>query len=316
MTTMDSVHQIQASRVKKQKTLKSSIHCSGIGLHSGKKVHVQLLPAPADTGILFRRSDLTGEQAVIPATWDHVVDTRLCTILGNAQGVQIATVEHLMAALAGMGIDNAVIMVDAPELPVMDGSSQPFVFLIECAGILEQEAPRRIIQILKPIHVAHGNASAHLLPDTQQKFSCSIHFENQQVGQQNYELSLVPGAFKAEVSRARTFGFKKDVEAMYAAGLALGGSLDNAVVFDEDSVLNPDGLRYQNECVRHKLLDAVGDIYLAGAAIQGCYKGDCAGHHINNLLLHALFSDTSAWCYVGDEANQTPHHNMAFAAIA
>lgn len=312
MTTMNSVQTHHSSRVKHQRTLKSSIHCSGIGLHSGKKVHLQLLPAPADTGIIFRRSDLSGPEATIPAKWDNVIDTRLCTVIGNEHNVHIATVEHLMAALSGMGIDNIVITVDAAELPVMDGSSQPFIFLIECAGILEQEAPRRMIEILKPIHVGLGDASAALLPGNQQKFTCDIDFNNKIVGQQSYEMTLVPGAFKSEISRARTFGFKKDVEAMYAAGLALGGSLENAVVFDEDTVMNPDGLRYHNECVRHKLLDAVGDLYLAGAPILGCYKGYRAGHHLNNLLLRELFADSTAWCFVGENTNA----DVDLAAIA
>jgi UDP-3-O-[3-hydroxymyristoyl] N-acetylglucosamine deacetylase len=286
----------------RQKTLKSSIHCSGIGLHSGEKISMSLHPADIDTGIVFRRADLRGQQAEIAAHFGNVSDTRLCTSLSNDAGTTIATVEHLMAALAGCEIDNAVIEVAGPEVPIMDGSSEPFVFLIECAGVEEQAASRLTIQILKP-KVAHiGEAVTKLEPADVFSIELSIEYDNPVIGQQTKTVAMCADTFKSEICRARTFGFLEDVEAMRKAGLAHGGSLDNAVVVSGDKVLNDGGLRYDDEFVRHKILDSLGDLYLAGGPIIGRFSGHRAGHQINNKLLRALFADTSAWTYVtGDD---------------
>jgi len=284
-------------RIETQKTLKSSICCTGVGLHSGAKISMVLKPAEVGTGIVFRRTDISGKGAVIPARWDHVVDTRLCTMLGNEDGVTIGTVEHLMAALAGTGISNAEIEVNGPEIPVMDGSSEPFVFLIECAGVRDQKAPLRGIRILKPVMVDNGRASAGLYPGRGFSVGFKIDFDNALVGRQTLSLGLANGTFKKELCRARTFGFLKDVEQLWAAGLALGGSLENSVVVSGDKIMNADGLRYTDEFVRHKALDAIGDLYQAGMPIIGRYEGRCAGHALTNRLLRELLADESAWCY-------------------
>jgi len=283
-----------------QRTLKTSINCSGVGLHSGARITMTLHPAEENFGIHFKRTDIAS--AVIPALWDHVVDTRMCTTIGNRDGVSIGTVEHLMAALAGCGIDNALIELNGPEVPIMDGSSQPFVFLVECAGVVEQNAPRRIIRILKPVSVNAGEAT--LSPGTHLSLDFEIDFDSAAVSQQTLSIGIVNGSFAKELARARTFGFLHDVEALREAGLAKGGSLDNAIVVSGDKILNEGGLRYDDEFVRHKALDALGDLYLAGASIVGRFQGVCSGHATNNALLYALFADADAWCYdvfQGDE---------------
>jgi UDP-3-O-[3-hydroxymyristoyl] N-acetylglucosamine deacetylase len=282
----------------RQKTLKSSIGCTGIGLHSGRKVSMTLCPAEANAGIVFRRTDLPGDDGIVAAHWKNVVDTRMATTLGNEAGAQIGTVEHLMAALAGCGVDNAVIEIDGPEVPVMDGSSQPFVFLIECAGLTEQAAPRRAIRIDKPVTVGDGRKSITGSPDGVFSVSFEIDFEDSVVARQHLNICLVNGAFKSDVARARTFGFAHEVDALRAAGLARGGSLDNAVVISGDKVLNGDGLRYEDEFVRHKILDCVGDLYLAGAPIIGQIVASRSGHALNNKFLFALLEDETAWSYV------------------
>lgn len=281
-----------------QSTLKAPIHCTGIGLHTGRKICMTLRPAAVDSGIVFVRSDLPADRNLIPASWDRVVDTRLCTILGNEHGSTVSTVEHLMAALAGCGIDNALVEVDGPEVPIMDGSSAPFVFLVECAGIVQQSAPRRAIRIVKPVGVEDGNARAWLTPGT--GFACSfkIDFASAAIDRQKHSLSLSNGVFKREIAGARTFGFLKEVEHLRAHGYALGGSLENAVVIDEDRIVNAEGLRFDDEFVRHKILDSVGDLYLAGAPIMGHFHGYRSGHGLNNRLLRALFADRQAWRYV------------------
>jgi UDP-3-O-[3-hydroxymyristoyl] N-acetylglucosamine deacetylase len=256
-----------------------------------------LRPAEADSGIRFRRVDLAGGGALIPARWDRVVETRLCTTLGNADGASLATVEHLMAAFAGCGIDNAEVEVNGPEVPVMDGSSEPFVFLIECAGIRDLGVPRRAIRILEPISVEAEGRSATLLPGEGFEIDCEIDFDSLAVSRQAISVGLVNGTFKKELARARTFGFLHEVEQLWAVGLARGGSLKNAVVVSGDKILNREGLRYEDEFVRHKALDALGDLYLAGSPIIGRFRGLCSGHHLNNLLLHALFAERKAWRY-------------------
>lgn len=292
-----------------QRTLKTPISCSGIGLHSGQKVTMTLLPAEPNTGVMFRRTDLSGGGVKIPATWRQVVDTRMCTTLGTeAPGkhglVKVGTVEHLLAAVAGCHVDNLVIELNGSEVPVMDGSSAPFVFLIDCAGTVEQAAPRRAIQVLKHVAVGNHETMASFTPSSGFSISFEIDFEATAVARQEYFVSLQNGAFKNEIARARTFGFVEDVERLRAAGLALGGSLDNAVVVDGDRVMNPDGLRYENEFVRHKVLDAVGDISLAGAPVIGHFHGFRSGHGMHNKLLRALFADQDAWRLVPFEGRE------------
>lgn len=283
--------------VVQQRTVKNSIHCRGVGLHSGVKTSLTLLPAPPDTGIVFRRTDLAGAGAEITAHWKNAVDSALCTTLSNREGIVVATVEHLMAAFAGAELDNVVVEIDGPEVPIMDGSAAPFVFLIECAGVREQDAPRRAIKVLKPVTVGEGAKSAALLPDHGFSMSFEIDFESRAVSRQDINLVFDSETFKAEISRARTFGFLHDLDRMRAAGLARGGSLDNAVVVSGDIILNEGGLRYADEFVRHKLLDALGDCYLAGYPLIGHFHGQRSGHSLNRKVLEALFADPDAWCF-------------------
>lgn len=280
-----------------QRTLKNVVKCDGVGLHSGESVNLTLKPAPAGSGVVFIRTDVEDDKSVIPARWDHVVDTRLCTVIANAHGVRVGTVEHLMAALAGCGLDNVIVEVSGPEVPVMDGSSGPFVFLIECAGVVDQDLPRRVIRILKSISVEDGDARATLEPDASFSLDVSVHFEGTAVSRQALKVGMKNGSFCKELARARTFGFLNEVEAMQAAGLGKGGSLDNAIVVDGLNIMNEDGLRFDDEFVRHKMLDAVGDLFLAGGAILGKFAGTRSGHALNNALLRALFADDDAWSY-------------------
>ena len=277
-----------------QTTLARSIDCAGVGLHTGRTVALKLCPAPAGSGVVFKRIDLEGAPEVL-ACWSNVVDTRMCTTLGNGEGVIVSTVEHLMAALSGAHVDNLVVELDGPEVPVMDGSAQPFIFLIECAGIKELNAPREVIEILKPVRVELDGKVAELLPGNGFSVGFEIDFADDGVARQKISIPLVNGSFKKEIARARTFGFVHEVEALRAAGLGLGGSLENAVIVDGDKILNEGGLRFADEFVRHKVLDAVGDLYLCGAPIRGHYRGFKAGHYLTNEVLKALFADTSAW---------------------
>ncbi|UEM19509.1 UDP-3-O-acyl-N-acetylglucosamine deacetylase [Skermanella mucosa] len=299
--------QSQSNETKFQQTLKSPINCTGIGLHSGSKVSMRLMPSDANTGIVFVRTDQPADRATVRADWDRVTDTKLCTVISNDAGVSIGTIEHLMAALRGCGIDNAVIELNGPEVPIMDGSSAPFVFLIECAGIRQQDKPRRLIKILKQVTVGDQTRFASLTPSPVTGFSFEIDFASAAVARQETYVKLGSGTFKGELARARTFGFLHEVDQMRKLGLARGGSLDNAIVINGDKVLNEGGLRYSDEFVRHKILDSIGDLYLAGAPIVGHFHGCRSGHALNNQLLRALFADQSAWCYVdADEAGATP----------
>lgn len=286
-------------KAARQRTLKNAIQCSGTGLHTGAHVAMTLHPAKADTGIIFRRTDIAGGGVEIPARWDHVVDSRLCTSVGVAEGsgngVTVATIEHLMAALAGLEIDNVIIEINGPEVPAMDGSAAPFMFLGECAGIVELPAPRRAIRILKPVTAAMNGSFSRLEPATRPSFAFEIRYDAPAIGRQAHTVEMSASAFRSEVARARTFGLLEDVADMRAHGFAKGGSLENAVVVSGDRVLNGDGLRYENEFVRHKLLDAIGDMYLAGGPIIGRFVGSCSGHALNNALLRALFADAEAW---------------------
>ncbi|MQX37719.1 UDP-3-O-acyl-N-acetylglucosamine deacetylase [Roseospira navarrensis] len=278
------------------RTLAGPVTVSGIGLHSGAPVTMTVLPAGADSGLWFRRSDVQDRDPMIPARWNHVVDTRLCTVLGNAAGVTVSTVEHLMAALAGLGIDNAEIVVDGPEVPVMDGSSAAFVTLIEAAGTIAQAAPRHAIRITDTITVREGDCEVSLRPAPRGlTIDAEIDFDSPVIGRQRRVVQVSPRAFREELADSRTFGFRHEVDAMRAMGLARGGSLDNAVVIDGETVMNADGLRHADEFVRHKALDALGDLALAGHPIVGVYQGFRPSHRMNNLLLRALFEQADAW---------------------
>jgi UDP-3-O-[3-hydroxymyristoyl] N-acetylglucosamine deacetylase len=281
-----------------QRTLKASIGCVGVGLHTGRRVSLNLRPADPDHGIVFRRTDLGRD---IPAQFDRVVDTQLATVLGDERwaSARVGTVEHLMAALSALGIDNVLIELDGPEVPVLDGSAAPFVFLLDCAGVTEQSVPRTHIEIRRSVRVSEGDAFAELRPAVRGKagleMALSIDFAAAAIGRQALSLHLTPESFRAELARARTFTLAEEVAQLRAAGLAQGGSLDNAVVVDQARVLNPGGLRMSDEFARHKLLDAVGDLALAGAPLSGRFVGHRSGHGLNNRLLRALFADTSAW---------------------
>ncbi len=279
-----------------QNTLKKSVKINGIGLHSGVDVHMNIHPANPDHGIVFKRVDITdGKDNLIPARWDHVVDTRLCTVIGNADGVTLATIEHLMAAFRGCGIDNALVEIDAPEVAVMDGSSKAFVDAFEETGLQVQGQPRRAIRILKEVVIEEDGKMTKLSPSAIPVYSGTIVYDNATIGTQSYEMKLVNGNFKHDMADCRTFGLLSDVEMMRSNGLALGGSMDNAVVIDDNGVMNPEGIRCQDEFIRHKLLDAIGDITLAGGLVIGRYESLKGGHALNNKVLRKLFEDDSAW---------------------
>jgi UDP-3-O-[3-hydroxymyristoyl] N-acetylglucosamine deacetylase len=281
----------------RQRTLKNVIRATGIGLHTGEKVSMTLRPAAVDTGIVFRRIDLPRvvEIKVDPYA---VGDTRLASCL-EKDGATVGTVEHLMSALAGLGLDNVYIDLSAPEVPIMDGSAGPFVFLLQSAGIEEQNSAKRFIRILKTVEVRQGDKWVRLEPYYGFKVDLSIEFNHPvfERAQQTVSFDFASTSYIKEVSRARTFGFVQDVEAMRAQGLALGGSLDNAIVMDEYRILNSDGLRYDDEFVKHKALDAIGDLYLLGHPIIGAFSGFKSGHALNNQLLRALLQDSEAWSY-------------------
>jgi len=278
-----------------QRTLKNVIRATGVGLHSGEKVYLTLRPAAVDTGIVFRRVDL--EPAVeIRADANLVTETMLCTGLSQGGG-KVLTIEHLMSAFAGLGIDNAYVDLSAPEVPIMDGSAGPFVFLLQSAGISEQGAPKRLIRIKRPVEVREGDKVARFEPYDGFRIGFTVEFDHPAIPstQSRAEVEFSSAAYIKEVSRARTFGFMRDLEFMRERNLGLGGSMDNAIVLDEFRVLNDDGLRYADEFVRHKILDAIGDLYLAGHAILGAFEGFKSGHALNNKLVRALLADADAW---------------------
>ena len=279
----------------KQRTLKTKIRATGVGLHSGEKVVLGLRPAPVNTGIVFTRTDLDPAPHV-RAQAVSVIDTRLstCIAVGDAR---ISTIEHLMSAFAGLGIDNVYVDVDGPEIPILDGSAGPFVYLIQSAGIEEQRAAKRFIRIARPVEVREGDKWARFEPYYGFRISFAIEYRHPvfATGQQSVCVDFAHTSYVEEVSRARTYGFMQDVEAMRSQGLALGGSLDNAIVMDEHRVLNNDGLRYENEFVKHKVLDAIGDLYLLGHPIIGAYSGHKSGHALNNALLRQLLAESAAY---------------------
>ncbi|PBJ83759.1 UDP-3-O-[3-hydroxymyristoyl] N-acetylglucosamine deacetylase [Lysobacteraceae bacterium NML93-0399] len=279
----------------RQRTIKNVIRATGVGLHSGEKVFLTLRPATPDTGIVFRRVDLD-PVVEIPADGNLVTETTLCTGL-SCGPANVQTVEHLMSALAGLGVDNLYIELSAAEVPIMDGSSGPFVFLLQSAGVVEQDAPKRFIRVLRTVEVREGDKIARFEPYDGFKLDFTIAFDHPAipVAQSRAEVEFSTEAYIREVSRARTFGFMRDLEYMRERNLGLGGSMDNAIVLDEFRVLNDDGLRYANEFVRHKILDAVGDLYLAGHPILGRFVGYKSGHALNNKLVRALLAEADAW---------------------
>jgi UDP-3-O-[3-hydroxymyristoyl] N-acetylglucosamine deacetylase len=283
------------SPMVKQRTLKNAVNVTGVGLHSGEKVMLGLRPAPANTGIVFRRVD-TNPVEEIRARAELVHDTRLSTCM-EQNGVRVATVEHLMSALAGLGIDNAYIDLDSAEVPIMDGSAGTFIFLLQTAGIVEQSAPKKFIRVKKTVEAKQGDKWVRFDPHHGYKLTFTINFAHPVFAntKQHVVVDLGEESYVRDISRARTFGFMQDVENMHAQGLALGGSLDNAIVMDDYRVLNPDGLRFEDEFVKHKVLDAIGDLYLLGYPLIGAFSGYKSGHALNNALLRALLADSQAW---------------------
>ena len=300
-----------------QTTLKRAVTLVGMGLHSGRPARLVLRPA-SEGGIRFRRVDVTDRDNLVPARFDGVTDTTLCTLLSNAAGVSVGTVEHLMAALAGTGVTHAEIEIDGPEVPIMDGSARRFVSAILRTGLAPVAGPLRAIRILKPVRYAQGGVVAELTPAETLSIDFEIDFADAAIGHQQRRLSMVNGAFVHELADCRTFCRRQDVEAMQANGLALGGSLDNAVVVENERVLNRGGFRRSDECVRHKMLDALGDLALAGAPILGAYRGVRAGHGATNKLLRALFAQPEAFEYVtldAEAAAQLPGAGVGAADL-
>jgi UDP-3-O-[3-hydroxymyristoyl] N-acetylglucosamine deacetylase len=288
----------------KQRTLKEPVRTTGVGLHTGAKVEITLRPAPPDSGIVFRRMDLD-PPAELKADPYLVTDTRLCSMLESGPA-KVSTVEHLMSALAGLGIDNALVDLTGPEIPILDGSSAPFVYLLQSVGIVEQDAPKRYVRILRPIEVRDGDKLARLTPHNGFKIDFTIDFKHPVFEKSGKTVSIdfAETAYAKEVARARTFGFMHEVEALRNSGLALGGSLDNAIVMDEYRVLNVEGLRYEDEFVKHKVLDAIGDLYLLGYPIIGAFEAYKSGHALNNALLRELLQHQEAWEFVSFERSE------------
>ncbi len=279
-----------------QTTLRTRVSLSGIGVHSGKPVTIHFSPADADAGIVFSRIDAADTSHEIRALVSEIGGTDLCTILGDPAGLHVATVEHLMATVFGLGIDNMSIEIDGPEVPVLDGSAQPFVEAFEQAGIRTLDTKRRYIRVLKPVRIESGASWAEFLPHSGTRFEVEIDFESAAIGRQLYAANMGAETFKRDIARARTFGFMKDVERLWAAGYALGSSLENSVVIgDDDQVINMEGLRFADEFVRHKTLDAMGDLALAGARFIGCFRSYRGGHRLNAAALRRLLSDRSAF---------------------
>ena len=293
----------------RQRTLKSAIRATGVGLHTGKKVYLTLSPAPVDSGIVFRRTDIT-PAAVIAVNALGVRNTQLATRLYNDDDIHVSTIEHLMAALAGLGIDNCLVDVSAAEIPIMDGSAAPFVFLVQSAGIEEQAAAKKFIRIKKPVEVRVGDKWARFEPFNGFKVDFTIDFDHPVFQQDSQRLCVdfSTTSFVKEISRARTFGFMRDIEELRKHDLALGGSMENAIVIDDYRVLNAEGLRYKNEFVRHKILDGIGDIYLMGHSVIGAFSGYKSGHELNNLLVREMLKQTHSWetvVFEGEEDTRT-----------
>lgn len=278
-----------------QRTLKKSVDASGIGLHSGRTVQLRLDPAPVDTGVVFRRTDVDAE---FKATPDCVMDTMLCTKMGNDDGVTVSTVEHLMSALYGLGVDNVIVSIDAEEIPIFDGSAAPFVYLLEDAGIVTQDAPKKVIKVMRKVEVVDGDKRASFSPADHFSVNLSLDYNHPVVPAQQQKFLINGDFYRSGIARARTFCFQGDVEKMQSVGLALGGGLDNAIVVGDFSILNQTGLRYTDEFMRHKVLDCIGDLYMIGHPIIGAFDATMTGHGLNNKLLRALMADPLNWRYM------------------
>lgn len=278
-----------------QHTVKTTFTMQGVGVHSGAVANLVVKPAPAGAGITFVRTDITDKDNVISARWDFVTDTRLCTVLANKEGASVSTVEHLLSAFAALGLDNAIVEIDGPEIPIMDGSARDFVAAIDAAGLEKQAQKRLALRIKRTVSYQEGDKEAIFSPAEGTWFGFEIAFDNALIGRQKFTHELTEDLYRADIASCRTFGFLHEVEALKKMGLARGGSLDNAIVVDGDKVLNPGGLRFKNEFVRHKILDAVGDIFLGGYRIIGHFHGVKAGHMMNNKLLHTLFAQPDAF---------------------
>ncbi len=291
------VRDMTGGRRGMQTTLGECATISGIGVHSGREARLTMQPAPAGSGIAFRRANGNGRAHAIPADVHHVSATDLCTAVG-VRGVSVATVEHLMATFSALGVDNATIDVDGPEVPVMDGSAAAFIEAVDRAGIVPLAAPRRYLKVLKPVRVENGRSFAEFKPHRTMRIEVEIDFANALIGRQRFAADIDAAVFRREIARARTFGFLADVEQLWARGLALGASFENAVVIGDDRVINAEGLRFDDEFVRHKALDAVGDLALVGAPIIGCYRSFRGGHRLNVQAVQALLADEAAWTLV------------------
>jgi UDP-3-O-[3-hydroxymyristoyl] N-acetylglucosamine deacetylase len=305
----------------RQTTLAGEVSLTGTGVHSGAPVSIDLCPADGDTGLRFLISNSDADGSEIAADQQWVTGVTLCTMLGDGNGASVATVEHVLGALRGLGVDNALIEIDSAEVPIMDGSAAPFVEAIDEVGLTELDAPRRYLKVLKPICVEDGGAVGELTPYNGFHLDIEIDFETKLIGTQKIAMDINPGAFRRELSRARTFGFMKDVERLWAAGLALGASLENTVAIGDDRIINREGLRYADEFVRHKALDAVGDLALAGAPILGAFRSRRGGHRLNALVLKTLFADPDAWTMVeAPRYREVRHaelsHRLAVASFA
>ncbi len=301
-----------------QTTLKNKFNLIGTGLHTGRPVRMSVSPAAADTGVVFVRSDISDRSNRISASFRAVTDTKLCTRISNADGVSVSTVEHLMAALAGCGVHNAIVELDAPEIPIMDGSSRKFVKAILSAGVETLGETVKVLRVLKPVSVSIADAFAEIAPSDDFEIEFAISFTDAAIGSQHRSLNMKNGSFVRELADCRTFCRQSDVEFMRKNGLALGGSMDNAIVVDGARVLNEEGFRHTDECVRHKMLDALGDLALAGMPIFGAYRGIRAGHHVTNQLLRKLFADPSAFEIVEADpqyAEKLPGVGVTFADL-
>ena len=322
---MQSTKDFDSNPSLRQGTLKAPISCSGVALHSGAKTKMSLKPAPEDHGIVFRRTDLEGGGAEIRATWDNAIETPLCTTLVGPDEIKVATIEHLMSALVGAGIDNVLIEINGAEVPIMDGSAQPFLFLIECAGRVEQSKNRRALKILRDVEEGDEKRTASIAPHDGFSVTFEIDFDSTVITRQFWSMEFTPENYRRDIARARTFGFLHEVDKLREMGLARGGSLDNAIVISGDSILNDDGLRFDDEFVRHKVLDSIGDLYLAGGPVIGHFHGVRAGHALTLRLLKKVFSDKANYAWIDMEAatkeestkaSSAPLHRRAVAAPA
>lgn len=301
----------------RQTTLANEVVLTGTGVHTGAPASIVLSPAEANAGIRFILPSQCYEGVEVAADYRAVSSVTLCTVLSDGNGSSVATVEHLLAALHGLCVDNVLIEIDSGEVPIMDGSAKPFVDAIDEGGIVELDAPRRFIKILKPVHVEEGQSWGELVPYNGFRLDVEIEFDADVIGRQHYQLDVNPGAFRQELARARTFGFMCDVERLWAAGLALGASLENTIAIGDDRIINREGLRYPDEFVRHKTLDAIGDLALAGAPILGAFRSKRGGHRLNNLVLKALFADQDAWTMVeAPRAREIGHTEVGLGVAA